>query len=192
MKNVCLETKAVSAGILIVVDWLAEIGGSFLCAHLFLILALQTVELNKGNASSVSTFAGVANNVGGRKALTVLHVLAFSLTIRVEKSRIRHKCQQTSLKLKRNSRNQTLHFYSEVIFLLLFIKRYFLFKQFVDFGVFSTLRQPRSPTSRLTWSQHHILLKFKELIKKQDHQRWISTVDKLQVVWQMDRLMANG
>ena len=25
--------------------------------------------------------------------------------------------------------------------------------------------------------------------KKQDHQRWMSTVDKLQVVWQMDRLM---
>ena len=27
---------------------------------------------------------------------------------------------------------------------------------------------------------------------KQDHKRWISTVDKLQVVLQMDRLMANG
>ena len=37
------------------------------------------------------------------------------------------------------------------------------------------------------------IVTFTHLInEKQDHQRWISTVDKLQVVWQMDRLMANG
>ena len=37
--------------------------------------------------------------------------------------------------------------------------------------------------------KHHV--KWQSL-QKQDHQRWISTVDKLQVLWQMDRLMANG
>ena len=36
------------------------------------------------------------------------------------------------------------------------------------------------------------LRKIDQSLRKQDYQRWIRTVDKLQMVWQMNRLMANG
>ena len=44
----------------------------------------------------------------------------------------------------------------------------------------------RSKNDREQWR------KIDQSLRKQDHQRWISTVDKLQMVWQMNRLMANG
>ena len=53
-----------------------------------------------------------------------------------------------------------------------------------EHGLKLTVTSLTSFTSRWNMSDHTKRC-------KQDHQRWISTVDKLQVVWQMDRLMAN-